>query len=882
MSNENENESKPRLSLIQKLKKFFFGGTLRKNMIFFSLIFIYEEICLHVCIYKSLSVDIIYPILFAIVLASIVNWISTYLSRTAGSIIIIALTIYTEIQVIYHAAFGNFMPLSNMTMGEGAVTNFTDQIIYTISGNIPSVILLMVPIIVVILSHFFWKTGKLKLNKKGTLKCVGLTCLSIGVIVVMMLTGKGIPLSAYEIYTSPDASTDTSYRYLGEIATLHQEILYSTTGFTLKNTDLNEVSMNQTETPSQYSSDEYNVDESIDFQALADSTDDKTLKALDEYFATVTPTKKNQYTGLLKGYNVITICAESFSPYFISEELTPTLYEMMHTGIIFNNYYGTFQSVTTNGEYTMNMGLYPDMSRTKTESSFDMTVGNYLPFCLGNEMGSLGYKTMAYHNYIGEFYNRNITHPNMGYTFKSADSGLKVELNWPSSDLEMMESSVGDYLDGSDTPFCSYYMTFSGHYQYNWDNAMSAKNRSKVLGLNYSEPVKAYIACNLELEYAMEYLVQQLKDAGEFDHTVIVLTNDHYPYGLSLDQYEELAGQEIDPVYEKYRNAFICYVPGLEENIETDTYCSTADILPTMLNLLGVDYDSRLLAGTDVFADNGVHMAVLSDKSFITDDFRFNGSTGDITYTSGDAALETGSDEDNEMYDTVMDYMKLVENKFNFSKQILNSNYYSHVYGRGAVYDAEEELVDFEDIHSIYYQASTMYMYRSGYVDPEGENYFGGRKDASIGEFCDVLYRMAGKPNIGGLSLPEDFDQDELIDSGYYDAVCWAYENGLLKAEDGIDDSTHQIDYKTAALLIYRYAQLVGLDTSVSVLQEESYMNQYPDLPQETVDALIWVSSQDITTRDCTLAKLFENADSGLTRSQMVLFLFYLDTNCLS
>ena len=135
---------------------------------------------------------------------------------------------------------------------------------------------------------------------------------------------------------------------------------------------------------------------------------------------------------------------------------------------------------------------------------------------------------------------------------------------------------------------------------------------------------------------------------------------------------------------------------------------------------------------------------------------------------------------------------------------------------------------------------------------------------------------------LAGKYAPEDFDQDELIDSGYYDAVCWAYENGLLKAEDGIDDSTHQIDYKTAALLIYRYAQLVGLDTSVSVLQEESYMNQYPDLPQETVDALIWVSSQDITTRDCTLAKLFENADSGLTRSQMVLFLFYLDTNCLS
>ena len=314
------------------------------------------------------------------------------------------------------------------------------------------------------------------------------------------------------------------------------------------------------------SSNSYNVIESIDFTALADSTDSDILKATDEYLSNATPTRKNNYTGLLKDYNLITICAESFCPWFISEELTPTLYKLSHTGILFENYYGTFQSVTTNGEYTMCMGLYPDMSRTKTDSSFNVAGTNYLPFCLGNALKEKGYQTWGYHDYIGDFYNRNITHANMGYTFKAADSGLAMKIDWPSSDLEMMEASVDDYINSGE-PFHAYYMTFSGHYQYNWDNAMSAKNRDAVKDLPYSEPVKAYIACNLELEYALEYLMQRLEEAGVADKTCIVLTNDHYPYGLTEDEYNELAGQTLDTTFEKYRNSFICYVPGLSENI---------------------------------------------------------------------------------------------------------------------------------------------------------------------------------------------------------------------------------------------------------------------------------------------------------------------------
>ena len=291
-----------------------------------------------------------------------------------------------------------------------------------------------------------------------------------------MLSGRNKPLSVYHTFCNVNISTDSSYKKVGMLATTAQELRYMLFGSRSGTSSITPSSLGASSSPRTYSSNSYNVIESIDFAALASGTNDETLKNTDQYLATVIPTRKNNYTGLLKDYNLITICAESFCPWFISEELTPTLYKMTHTGIIFENYYGTFQSVTTNGEYTMCMGLYPDMSRTKTDSSFNVAGTNYLPFCLGNALKEMGYQTWAYHDYIGDFYNRNITHANMGYTFQAADSGLDIKIDWPSSDLEMMQASVDDYI-GSETPFHAYYMTFSGHYQYNWDNAMSAKTK---------------------------------------------------------------------------------------------------------------------------------------------------------------------------------------------------------------------------------------------------------------------------------------------------------------------------------------------------------------------------------------------------------------------
>lgn len=848
-------------------------NTWRKNLLLFCLTGVYVELCLHLCVFGSMDRYAGYPVLFGLLGGAlctlVVSSLPKVLRQITGLLLVAAQVMLAEVQLVYHCIFGDFMPVSQIGMGGNVIVNFNSQLLYGIRQNLLKILLLLLPLVVVILCLALRRVQALRfrLRWKQAMASFAVLLALLLTVTGLMYVGRDKAFSAYRTFTNVNTSTDSSYKKIGMLATTAQELrymLFSGSGSIM----ITPSSLNISDVPRTYSSNSYNVIESIDFTALADSTDSDILKATDEYLSNATPTRKNNYTGLLKDYNLITICAESFCPWFISEELTPTLYKLSHTGILFENYYGTFQSVTTNGEYTMCMGLYPDMSRTKTDSSFNVAGTNYLPFCLGNALKGMGYQAWGYHDYIGDFYNRNITHANMGYTFKAADSGLAMKIDWPSSDLEMMEASVDDYINSGE-PFHAYYMTFSGHYQYNWDNAMSAKNRDAVKDLPYSEPVKAYIACNLELEYALEYLMQRLEEAGVADKTCIVLTNDHYPYGLTEDEYNELAGQTLDTTFEKYRNSFICYVPGLSENIVVDEYCSTADILPTLLNLFGVDYDSRLLAGTDVLS-SGLHVAVLSDKSFLTKAFRYDAGTETVIPADENTTVSGKLAEAYRLY---------VDSRFQLSGNILNSDYYAHVFSKESSGGTLADTVVFTDIKSIFNQASVLYMYRKGYVDPETPDTFGGKATARLGEFVDVLYRIAGRPETDNTALPADYENEEFNAAHpYYNAVCWAYQTRLLRQNDPNTDYDDKVDYQTACVLIRRYAIMAGVDTGVNQTQLRQLLRDNPDLNREAAKAMLWCDERDITTRDSNLDELLASAGTRISRYQMTSFLFYLCT----
>ncbi len=835
---------------------------------------VFTEVVLHFLVFGSADGRIVYKILFGFCFGLLAAIIASFLPAVPRRIFIIVAvsvsTLLAEIQLIYHAIFGNLMPLNLTRMGGGVITNFGGQIGYAIVQNMFSVILLALPILAAVITVLALRRhGRSLPPSHCRILAVGAFLSAVVLTWSALFSGREDPQSAYRIFTESGTGTDASYKTVGMWATTLQEARYMIFGseddFPALVPEIGEVEV--------YTADRYNVIEDIDLEALAAECgeDENVLRELDRFFMSAAPTEKNEYTGALEGYNVITFCAESYSPYFISEELTPTLYEMTHHGFVFENYYGSFPSVTTNGEFTMCMGLLPDMTRTKTQSSFDVSIGHYLPFCLGNALSEKGYATYAYHNYLGDFYNRTVTHPNMGYDFRSVGQGLDITLSWPASDDDMVKASLDDYV-GTGTPFHVYYMTFSGHYQYNWGNAMSLKHKAEVEDLPYSEEVKAFIACNLEVEDALTSLLGRLKEEGIAEKTLIVLTNDHYPYGLSEEQYDELAGKKIDTAFERFRNSFICYVPGMKD-VFVDTYCSTADILPTVLNLLGVEYDSRLLAGVDVLSP-GDHAAILADGSFITDDFRYNAETGEVIPSDPSAEPEAAA---------VERFRTEVRNKFGISNRILNSDYYAHVFGKEP--SGEHDAVVFYDIDDVFIQNHVNFLYRHEFISADGKDEFGAKRIAEFGELLDVLYRMGGSPDSSGI-IPDWYDRDGLIssESQWRDAVAWAIENGvILYGDRDLPGPEDPFNSHTLIRTLFRGAGALGINTNLGMTEDLSNaIAQNPDIDEETLRATEYLIVYHVYSGfDGTREGLWHPSEEENTfsrgRMASILFRFYTE-----
>lgn len=77
----------------------------------------------------------------------------------------------------------------------------------------------------------------------------------------------------------------------------------------------------------------------VDLDSLAANAPNEDVSWLANYFSSASPTRKNEYTGMFEGYNVIQLVIEGFSGYAIDPELTPTLYKLANEGFVFNNYY---------------------------------------------------------------------------------------------------------------------------------------------------------------------------------------------------------------------------------------------------------------------------------------------------------------------------------------------------------------------------------------------------------------------------------------------------------------------------------------------------------------------------------------------------------------
>ena len=642
---------------------------------FFALF--YLESAVHFTVYDGFSARFLYAAgltaAIACLLALVFSLIPRKLRFGASVVGTVAFIFLYGSQMVYEFIFGTMYSAVQMGMGGAALTSFWRETLATMWEKLPYIASLLVPLAVLLLLRKFCGSMFLATFGRGQLLLIPAAVIfHVAVLFCLHSGGTGMFTDYYYFYSDTIATNQTAERF--GVLTMFRLELIGSFGGQVEEDDgyfVETVPVQEDGSEEQVKV-EYNVLE-LDFDALNAKTENEMIQNINNYCAKLTGTNKNEYTGMLSDYNLIVLCAESFATGVIDPEVTPTLYRLANEGIVFNNYYNSFPNTTTDGEYAMVQGLWPDTSRDKGTSSLYNSKNSYLPYTLGNLfMEQRGIQAYGYHNYIGAYYGREESHPNMGYSMKFARDGMKFTSSWPSSDLEMMEQSIDDYI-GMDQ-FHAYYMTFSGHYKYDTTNALVRKNWDEAYGLPYSRKTRSYISCNLELEYAMAYLMQRLEEAGVADKTAIVLAGDHFPYGLEDEEYAELVGGEID-CFSKFKSTLIFWVGGMEENIVVDEYCCNVDILPTILNLWGFEYDSRMLAGTDVFSD-GTHAAVLIDKTFLTDKVWFNANTGEIRYQVEESEIPAGYIEN---------MHRLINTRFTISSDILNAGYYNFIFDKGEV-----------------------------------------------------------------------------------------------------------------------------------------------------------------------------------------------------
>lgn len=414
----------------------------------------------------------------------------------------------------------------------------------------------------------------------------------------------------------------------------------------------------------------------IDFSLMAEK-DSGIYAELDKYVESLQASSKNEYTGLFEGKNLIFITAEAFTQEVIDENLTPTLYRLANRGIQFTDFYQPSSAGTTGGEYSNLFGMLP----TAGGNSVKKTATHLNQMTLASLLSEKGYYGKAYHNNDYTYYDRHKTHINLGFSdgYEGVGNGLEnvITAQWPESDSEMIQGTLSTYIQKE--PFYIYYMTVSGHSLYDFSkNAMSKKHQEKVKHLEYSEPVKAYIACQLELEEALTYLVKQLEKSGMADDTVIVICADHFPYGLdqesgSMTNLQELYGVPIENDFVRDHNRLIIWSGCLEKNepIVVDTPVSSIDILPTLCNLFAVDFDSRLLPGRDVFSDAQPLVYTLG----------YDWKTDKGTYLASRGKFIPNHEGEDVSEDYIENMKNIVANKITYSKNVLKKDYFRHLFG---------------------------------------------------------------------------------------------------------------------------------------------------------------------------------------------------------
>ncbi|WP_147532743.1 LTA synthase family protein [Bacillus marasmi] len=400
-------------------------------------------------------------------------------------------------------------------------------------------------------------------------------------------------------------------------------------------------------------------------RAMADSSD---IVDVENYIKANHAAPNPEYFGKAAGKNVIYISLESLQSFIIDYkinnlEVTPFMNSLVHSGeaFYFNNlFHQTGQGKTSDAEFMMETSLFP-MSQG---SVFVNKAQNTYQAMPGILKGS-GYTSAAFHGNYKTFWNRNVIYKAFGYDhFFDAEYYDMSEENtkyYGMKDIPFFEQSM-PLLTSLKQPFYSKFIMLSNHFPFGMDEGDTDFPKGDF---GNNDVVNSYFQSANYMDRAIEMFFNDLKEAGLYENSIIVMYGDHY--GISENHNEAMAeviGKEITPFEstQLQRVPVFIVAPGVQGGV-VDAYGGQVDVMPTVLHLLGIDTKDYMQMGTDLLSPAHQQVVPFRNGDFVTPEY---------TVVSGKTySNTTGEQVDGEVTKELIDQ---VSTKLSISDEIVTKD----------------------------------------------------------------------------------------------------------------------------------------------------------------------------------------------------------------
>ncbi|WP_064091505.1 LTA synthase family protein [Rossellomorea aquimaris] len=373
-------------------------------------------------------------------------------------------------------------------------------------------------------------------------------------------------------------------------------------------------------------------------RALADGSE---LAGIDNYIRANYIQPDNEMFGIAEDKNLIIVSLESLQNFVINsevngQEITPFLNDFIGESFYFNQFYHqTQQGKTSDSEFLLDNSLYP----LNRGAVFFTHSGNEFQ-SMTEQLGDNGYYTASMHANNKSFWNRDIMYNSLGYEryYSLPDYNVTEEnsVNWGMKDIPFFEQSV-EHMKEMPKPFSAKMITLTNHYPFTLDE------EDKLIDPYTSNDgtVNRYFQTVRYMDEAVKNFIEDLKESGLYENSVIVMYGDHYGisenHNTAMSQY---LGKEVTPFVstQLQQVPLIIHIPG-QEGKTISKISGQIDLKPTIMHLLGIDTKKDIQFGADIFSNEHEDFTILRDGRFITKDYVY----------AGDKCWNKESEEETEM-----------------------------------------------------------------------------------------------------------------------------------------------------------------------------------------------------------------------------------------